>query len=472
MAIRPFKTNRNLAQYAAKKVLGKAHTRGDISDLQESLPSNIQLSAATIFAESIPANPDEEPSDILWETTTTVQYVELTAVEIAGTRYDADSSADLGGEDTNNTNGPHAWYLTLPNDYEDVSAGSHLYVGTAPFVNDTPLYETLGKLQTVPTNFYINPNDPAINPYAPKIYTWDGQNESSKSSIPLTPNDSLDWFFDPYNGIVFFQEHDGRVPYKVGCYLYVGSFADTGLGGSGGPGGTPTEVGGLSRTYRIITQDTAAFTAIDIPDLDLSGVDWNSEQMSVYLNGQLLFNGSLSELNALNCDYALTTNGPDTFVTFNQPVEANDIITVLFVQLGSIRPSNFLVFEEEEDLPNARVIVAGDGIQIDTTNPREFLISATGLTERIKHHETAAFGYIGNPDDGLGDVYTFQTNIDFSANGYNDQRTDIFIDGRLRIKDLHYKMNDGDSTLAVNQIRLLGEEKIEQNQTLSVILYI
>lgn len=472
MAIRPFKTNRNLAQYAAKKVLGKAHTRALSSDLQENLPSSIQLSAATIFAESIPANPEEEPSSILWETTNTVQYVELLAVEIDGTRYNAIQSADYGGEDTNNTTGPHAWYLKLPADYEDVAAGSHLYVGTAPFVNDTPLYQTLGKLQAVPTNFYINPDDPAINPYTPKIYTWNGKDENTKSTIPLTTNDSLDWFFDPYSGIVFFQEYDGRVPYKVGCYLYVGSFADTGLGGSGGAGGAPTEVGGLSRAFRFITEDTVAFTAIDIPDLDLSGIDWNPSQMSVYLNGQLLMNGTPSQVNSMNADYALTTNGPETFVTFNQPVEVGDIITVLFVQLGSIRPSNFLVFEEEQDLPNARVIVAGDGISIDTTNPREFLISATGLTERIKHHESANYGYIGNPDDGVGDVYTFATNIDFSSNEYNDTRTDIFIDGRLRIKNLHYLMSDGDSSLAVNQIRLLGEEKIEMHNTVSVIMYI
>ena len=208
MAIRPFKTNRNLSQYAAKKVLGKAHTRGDISDLQESLPSNIQLSAATIFADPIPAGPADEVPTLVWDSVETIQYVSLDAVEIAGTRYDADSSSDLGGEDTNNTNGPHAWYLKLPDDYETVSAGSHSGVGEGYFINAQPLYETLGKLQIVPTNFYINPADPAINPYAPKIYTWDGSTESSKSNIPLTPNDSLDWFFDPYNGIVFFQEHD------------------------------------------------------------------------------------------------------------------------------------------------------------------------------------------------------------------------------------------------------------------------
>lgn len=470
MAIRPFKTNRNLSQYAAKKVLGKAHTRGDISDLQESLPSNIQLSAATIFAEAIPSGPTEDIPLTFFETISTVQLVSLEAVEIAGTRYDADSSSDLGGEDTNNTNGPHAWYLKLPDDYETVSQGSHTLVGEAPFLNSTPLYETLGKLQVVPTNFYINPADPGVNPYAPKIYTWDGSTESSKSTIPLTPNDSLDWFFDPYNGIVFFQEHDGRVPYKVECYLYVGGFADGGLGGSGG--GAANVVGGLSRYFKKITQTTVANTAIQIPGLDLDGIPWDPEDISVYLNGQLLNHGTPTQLQNLDGDYNLSATGPNTYVTLNQGLETDDLITVLLVQTSSIGDSSFLLHADDVDLPNARVITAGDGISIDTTNPREFLISNTGITERLKHHEIAQFGYIGIPSDGTGDIYTFQSIIDFSTLSYNDSQIDIFIDGRLRIKDLHYLLGDNDTNLAVNQIRLLGEEKLEVGNTISAILYI
>lgn len=468
MAIRPFKTNRNLSQYAAKKVLGKAHTRGDISDLQESLPSNIQLSAATIFADPIPAGPADEVPTLVWDSVETIQYVSLDAVEIAGTRYDADSSSDLGGEDTNNTNGPHAWYLKLPDDYETVSAGSHSGVGEGYFINAQPLYETLGKLQIVPTNFYINPADPAINPYAPKIYTWDGSTESSKSNIPLTPNDSLDWFFDPYNGIVFFQEHDGRVPYKVECYLYIGAFADDGLGG----GSTVANaVGGLSRYFKKITQTTVPNTAVQIPNLNLEGLSWDPEEISVYLNGQLLNHGSAIEVQNLDGDYTLTATGPNTYITLNQGLEPDDLITVLLVQTSSIADSNFLLHTDDLDLPNARVITAGDGISIDTTNPREFLISNTGIKERIKHHEIAQFGYIGAPSDGTGDIYTFQANIDFSTLNYNDGQIDIFIDGRLRIKDLHYSLGDSDANLAVNQIRLLGDERLEIGKTISAILF-
>ena len=101
--------------------------------------------------------------------------------------------------------------------------------GTAPFENGTKVFETLGLLQIIPTNMYINAGDPANNPYIPKIYTWDGINNSSKSTIPLTISDHLDWFVDAYAGTVFFQEYDGRVPYKVEAYIYIGDMAGSAI---------------------------------------------------------------------------------------------------------------------------------------------------------------------------------------------------------------------------------------------------
>ena len=170
MPVRNFKTERNLAQYASKKVVGKAHTRGDISDLQENIPSGVQMSTETIFGEAIPEGPANPPGDVLWGVTDTVQYVELDAVVIPGTIYAAASDSKYAGDDTPQSEGPHAWYLKLPSDYQTVSDGAHVNVGFGSFLNDQIVYETLGKLQIVPTSFYLDVANPASNPYAPKIY--------------------------------------------------------------------------------------------------------------------------------------------------------------------------------------------------------------------------------------------------------------------------------------------------------------
>ena len=614
MAIRPFKTNRNLAQYAAKKVLGKAHTRGDISDLQESLPSNVQLSASTIFADSIPEGPDNPPTDSLWLSSGNVQYVSLEAIEIAGTRYDADSSADFGGEDSNQNTGPHAWYLKLPYDYESRSDGSISGIGESPLLNDQKLYETLGKLQVVPTNFYINPSNPAINPYAPKIYTWDGTNESSKVSVPLTPNDSLDWFFDPYSGIVFFQEFDGRVPYKVECYLYTGKFVDE--SSSGSTTGIPGEVSSIRQYWKIITEYVAEKTDILIPEMNLDGVVWEEENISAYLNGQLLRPGTLSEvmnddadyviissgiytnirfsdhveiddvvtitfletsgvsesdillwqssansgdlnnarvinagtgisfdstvpgqftINSLgassetelslfnrvdlelisavsvgssvtfagivldhdkpgeaqfqvylngqllregtssdlssgNADYMYSTVDEDLFLEFSQHLEVEDVLSVLYLKLGAISLSSFLTWQDDGNLDNARVITAGDGISISTANPREFLISSTGISERVKKHETAQSNFSATSTSTK--VYTVVNNIDFSAVNYEDSKIDIFINGILKIKGMQYELYDTDNSLGNKDFKLLNNESIVTGDVISIIIHI
>ena len=65
MPVRALKTNRSLANFAAKKVLGKATTNGEWSELQEIIPSGVQMSTATIFGEVIPGSPANEPTTTL-----------------------------------------------------------------------------------------------------------------------------------------------------------------------------------------------------------------------------------------------------------------------------------------------------------------------------------------------------------------------------------------------------------------------
>ena len=143
MTTRALKTNRSLANYAAKKTLGKAMTNGKWSDLQEIIPSGIQMSTQTIFGEDIPNSPANEPTTTLWGVTGTVQYVELIPVQINTSVYEADVEKELTGGDDTQDNGPHSWYLKLPDDYTTVADGTHAKVGTGVFTNGSVLYESL-----------------------------------------------------------------------------------------------------------------------------------------------------------------------------------------------------------------------------------------------------------------------------------------------------------------------------------------
>lgn len=465
MASRSFKTNRNLAQYAAKKVVGKAHTRADISDLQEVLPTGIQMNSFTIFGEKVPGNPDEYPTTTMWQAANNVQLVTLDAVEIPGTIYDADSGSDFGGEDTPQSEGPHAWYLKLPDDYETNSAGQFPEVGFDQFVNDQIMYTTLGTLQAVPTSMYINPANPALNPYFPKIYTWDGQTEQSKSSLPLGPADQLDWFFDPFNGVVFFQEYDGRVPYKVECYIYVGKFSND-TGGGGGGGSSADAVSSVNKLVHEFDTDLAATVPFTLTGFDFEFTPFASEALNVFLNGQLLVHGDDTEFTANSVDYTVTFNSNITDIKFNMDIEVGDIITVTYSGGASLAIKPIITFEQDASMDNSVVLTAGDGISITKPNPTTLLVSNTGLLQRTKQH----FQNTMTRTVDTNSVISFN-NVDFSDLLYSDDRIDVLHEGRMLLKDIHYNLADFDSSLAVSELKVIGDTFIQNGDYITIILY-
>ena len=227
------KTTRNLSQFAEKKLVGKAHTRADRSDVSEGIPSNIQLTTTTIFGQTVPSTPGDNAGDIaLWacDSNNRIQKVELDVTVISGTSYDADSSTDKGGGDSPQSTGTHAYSLSLPSDYETKSGNTNPKKGSGVFVNEKRLYDSLGGLQIVPTNLFIDPTFVTPNPYEPKIHY---KNSGGAAQGPFGPTDTIDWFIDPYAGIVFLQEYDAnKIPYKVECFIYIGDMANV-TGGAG-----------------------------------------------------------------------------------------------------------------------------------------------------------------------------------------------------------------------------------------------
>ena len=256
------------------------------------------------------------------------------------------------------------------------------------------------RLKILPTSFYLDVANPASNQYPPKIYTWDGSTEGSKSTIPLTTTDSLDWFFDPFNGVVFFQEYDGRVPYKVGCYIYVGKFAPE-VSGGGGSGGDA--IAGVRKYTEVLEEALVAETDLTINGLDLEYVSYEDDNLGVYLNGQLLLGGTSEEVTGGSVDYHVFTSGNLTYARFGMDLEVSDIVSVVFTGTESLSTKPFLIWQEQNGLDNSRVITAGDGISITTPNPTTLLVSNTGLLQRVKIHEQAGSGYLANSGS---DIFT------------------------------------------------------------------
>jgi len=210
------KTNITSTQFAAKKLLGKAHTSNLKSDVNEVIPSNVSLPSEGIFGELIPNSPGSDFYTIYSASAGqpgTVERVYFDIVSISDTIYDA--NVDGGGGDEASTSGPHGYYLKLPSNYETTSSNPN--AGSGNFTNGKRVYDSRGGLQLVPPLI----SNASPNKYVMKIYKGDPTNPANE----ITSGDSIDWQVDYYAGTIFIQDYDSsKVPLTASAYLYVGEY--------------------------------------------------------------------------------------------------------------------------------------------------------------------------------------------------------------------------------------------------------
>ena len=216
------KTNLTSTQFAAKKLLGKVQTNNKFTEAQEAYPTNVSVISDGVFSEPIPNVPGTAYNTIFSASAgqpATVERVYFDLVSIADSIYDADDSG--GGGEESQSQGPHAYYLNLPSDYETVSNNPNK--GTGAFTNGKSLYTSNGSLQIVPP-FATNAGLPGIsgnNLYGLQLYKGD-------PSVPaniISETDAIDWQVDYYAGTIFLQDYDAaKIPLTASAYLYVGKY--------------------------------------------------------------------------------------------------------------------------------------------------------------------------------------------------------------------------------------------------------
>jgi hypothetical protein len=212
------KTNLTSTQFAAKKLLGKAHTSNKFSDVNESIPSNVSMPFDGLYAESVPNIPGDDLYTLYSSSVglpATVEKVYFDVVGISGTEYDA-NDADGGGDEAS-VYGQHGYYLKLPSTYQTTSSNPNK--GTGSFTNGKRLYDSRGALQLVhPLISNASPNK-----YFLKLYKGDPSNGSNE----ITSGDPIDFQVDYYSGVIFIQDYQtSAIPVSASAYLYVGKYLD------------------------------------------------------------------------------------------------------------------------------------------------------------------------------------------------------------------------------------------------------
>ena len=268
------KTNLTSTQFAAKKLLGKAHTSNFKSDVNEIIPSNVSLPSEGIFGEPIPNSPGTDFYTIYSASAGqpgTVERVYFDIVSISDTIYDAND--DGGGGDEASTSGPHGYYLKLPSNYETTSSNPN--AGSGNYTNGKRVYDSRGGLQLVPPLI----SNASPNRYVMKIYKGDPTNPANE----ITSGDSIDWQVDYYAGTIFIQDYDSsKVPLTASAYLYVGDYLDEKLSSiSASAGGD------------IIVKDegsniTTAVTSIDFVGSGVTATN-SGDDVTVTINGGIQY---------------------------------------------------------------------------------------------------------------------------------------------------------------------------------------
>ena len=439
-----------------KKLSGKAHTSNDKGLANEGLPSGISMSKATIFSTDIPVAPSA--SSLYTITGGAVEFLRLSASFIAGT----DTIA-----------GRHGFELKLPDDYETQSTNPNR--GTYPYINGQSIQITSGALQLVPPSFAAS--------YEGKPYhTGSGETRIFLLDSRDWNLDYFNGVFfqqDPPG-----TDDNSSNPRYVDAFLYIGDYLTGTIAAGGGSGGSTAAGTGISGSISgdttTLSLDVFSLTAdstggslsdemviSDVSDnnnpkkitltqlqnvlstanvLDMkreresysltnsiSALDtfhatstnfapgkYSQNTTDVIVNGQLLFSGSESQVNAGTADYTLSGTGS---IKFTFPLGVGDIVTTTVLQSGSVSQaaasSPYIVFSDSS-LTNARTLTAGKGIKLDTSQPSKIIASVKRQKESY-----LVTGSHGSESELILD------NINFKSGSYQDEHIDVFVNGQL-----------------------------------------
>jgi hypothetical protein len=186
------------AEIGFKKAVGVANTQYSSTRIrefnEESIKTAPSLSSFTIFGEEINKNPLHGYGS----TVGTGLYYTDNVVEKLRLELESDPATNIGEGQS------QAYYAKLPSDYSGRTSTS--------FSGGTFLKDTLGKLQIVPPLFG--------NGYDYLLL--------DKTQTQISKLDTIDWYLDPYNGVLFVQSppqnFDGTnlSPGFIECFIYAG----------------------------------------------------------------------------------------------------------------------------------------------------------------------------------------------------------------------------------------------------------
>ena len=197
--------------------------------------------------------------------------------------------------------------------------------------------------------------------------------------------------------------------------------------------------------------------------MDFAGSIPTNADVQLFLNGQLLKQGTTTDVSNSTVDFAFSS---DTEIRCSFDVEEDDSIVIFHTTTSFSTGKPFVTHVQDSSFDNALVLTAGDGISIAPYQGTQLRVSNTGLVQRTKANFTG-LTHVSN-------VFTFTFgSIDFEDVSHSDHRIDVFVNGVLQEKDFNYQfvLNTSNNTLEPSQLEWIDGNPPPSSARWSIIIY-
>ena len=197
--------------------------------------------------------------------------------------------------------------------------------------------------------------------------------------------------------------------------------------------------------------------------MDFAGAIPTNADVQLFLNGQLLKQGTTTEVANGDVDFAFPS---DTEVRCSFDVDDEDALVIFHTTTSFSTGKPFVTHVQDSSFDNALVLTAGEGITIAPYSGTQLLVSNTGLVQRTKANFTG-LTHVGN-------VFTFAFgSVDFDTVSHSDHRIDVFVDGVLQEKNYNYDFvtDPLNGTLEHNQLEWIDGNVPSNSARITIIIY-
>lgn len=225
---------------------------------------------------------------------------------------------------------------------------------------------------------------------------------------------------------------------------------------------TPQIATTRNKSSYAVTGTHASMIGFSVANTDFSLGHYSPNLIDVVYNGMILYSGTNAQVSGGNADYTLSGQSE---IKFGFTLSEDDMIHTTVITSGTIptggggsggAPTSapYLTYATNSDLSAERVLMAADGIILDTSNSGQLQLKI----ERIK----TVYYVTGTHAQGVNLTIP---GASFNSGSYNEKRIDLYVNGQLMVSG-----STRDYVLAGNETDVSIKFELVNDDTVVVVV--